>query len=98
MSGLKFKAHGRRYIADVFRGHSTTLIGGGDWAKFKRDFNVCQGKLVVFDMSGRMPQAYVCYVGSGLAADHGGPAQGMAGGDVVQDGELVHLLLMERKR
>ncbi|XBI02645.1 hypothetical protein VPH35_131161 [Triticum aestivum] len=70
---LEFKAHGRRYVVYVFIGHSTTLIGG-------------DGKIVVFDMSARMPQAYVCYVGSGLAADHGGATQDMTAGDVAQGG------------
>ncbi|KAI4993837.1 hypothetical protein ZWY2020_008150 [Hordeum vulgare] len=87
MSGLKSKAHRRRYVVDVFRGHSTTLIGGDDWAKFKRDFNLGEGQVVVFDMCGRMAQAYVNYVGSGLAADHGAPEHYMGGGDVVEEGE-----------
>uniref|UniRef100_A0A3B6IWP3 TF-B3 domain-containing protein n=1 Tax=Triticum aestivum TaxID=4565 RepID=A0A3B6IWP3_WHEAT len=53
MSRLNFKANGRRYVVNVYRGHEATLIGGDDWTKFKRDFNVGQGNVVVFHMTGR---------------------------------------------
>uniref|UniRef100_A0A453M3E6 TF-B3 domain-containing protein n=1 Tax=Aegilops tauschii subsp. strangulata TaxID=200361 RepID=A0A453M3E6_AEGTS len=52
MSGLNYKADDRRYVFDVYRGHEATLIGGDDWTKFKRDFDVGQGNVVVFDMTG----------------------------------------------
>uniref|UniRef100_A0A453SMZ6 TF-B3 domain-containing protein n=1 Tax=Aegilops tauschii subsp. strangulata TaxID=200361 RepID=A0A453SMZ6_AEGTS len=72
MSGLNFKADGRRYVVDVYRGHKTTLIGGDDWAKFKHDFDVGQGNVVVFDMTGRTAKAYVAGV---EAEEQGGAAE-----------------------
>ncbi|KAM3402165.1 hypothetical protein ACQJBY_006236 [Aegilops geniculata] len=72
MSGLSFKADGRRYVVDVYRGHETTHIGGDDWAKFKRDFDVGQGNVVVFDMTGRTTKAYVAGV---KAEEEGGVAE-----------------------
>lgn len=57
-SVLKFKAYGHRYVADVYRGHQVTVLGGDGWENFRRECDVHEGQVVVFIMYGRMPKAY----------------------------------------
>lgn len=64
---LNFRAHGRRYVVNVYTGYNNTkCISGKDLRKFLKDFNLGHGQLVVFVMTGLIANAYVCSFGAGL--------------------------------
>ncbi|XBI37586.1 hypothetical protein VPH35_122850 [Triticum aestivum] len=77
MSGLKFKPHGRRYVLDVFIGHSTILVGGQN-----------SGVRHVLDGCPRL----MCAMLEVRLQHHRGVVQDMEGGDVAQGGQhfVVH--------
>ncbi|KAE8795196.1 cbl-interacting protein kinase 13 [Hordeum vulgare] len=81
---FNFKAHGHRYVLDVYRGHKTTVMGGNDWVKFVADFNLGAGALVAFDTSKRTTETYVAHLGFAHLANDGDPDE-----DIVADEDEV---------
>ncbi|XP_044367076.1 uncharacterized protein [Triticum aestivum] len=81
-SGLNFKADGEEEGGADWRGHEATLIGGDDWTKFKRDFNMGQGNVILFEMTGRTTKVYVARV---EAEEEGGADEEVVAVDEEED-------------
>ncbi|KAE8778247.1 hypothetical protein D1007_48891 [Hordeum vulgare] len=81
---FNFKAHGHRYVLDVYKGHGTTVMGGNDRMKFVTNFNLGTGALVVFDTSKRTAEAYVAHLGFAHLLNDGDPDE-----DIVADEDEV---------
>lgn len=96
MSGgfMNFREHGRRYVVGVYRGHMTTRIGGDDWRKFIRDFNLGHGERVVFHMTGWIPKAYMLCLNVGSFSVEAGaePVDGSEDEKSTDEGDCMEAL------